>query len=189
MSPLMRRKHWAMVTGHGRSPLGVEGAAAVELAITVSLLAVLVLGVSDYGALMGTSASLQGATRAGAEYAKVDATDTTGIMTQVCGHLGLTLTSGSCSPVTPGAVQACTCVDDTWPKAAVCPPPLTGINPCSTVKNPYTGLTDTRVLQYVEVTATQSFSPMATVKKFGLLPSTTFGFPSTLTGTTVARTQ
>jgi len=185
----MRRKLLAMISPRGRAFPGNEGAAAVELAIMVSLLALLVLGISDYGVLMGSSASLQGATRAGAEYAKVDATDTTGIKTQVCDHLGLILNSGSCSPVTPSAVQVCTCVDNTWPKTAVCPPPLTGVSPCSSVTNPYTGLADSRVLQYVNVTATQSFFPIVAVKNLGLLPPTTFGFPTTLTGTTATRTQ
>jgi len=177
----MIRKHQAMVTRRGRGFLGVEGAAAVELAITASLLALLVLGVADYGALMGSSASLEGATRAGAEYAKVDSTDTTGIEAQVCGHLGLTLNSGSCSPVTPNASPVCTCVDGTWPNGAVCPPPLTGVNPCTTITNPYTNLIDTRVLQYVQVTATQTYSLLVPYASFTPVPS--------LTAQTTARTQ
>jgi hypothetical protein len=180
------RKHPAMVRRPGRGFLGVEGAAAVELAITVSLLALLVLGVADYGALMGSSASLEGATRAGAEYAKVDSTDTTGIETQLCGHLGLTLSSGSCSPVTPSASRICTCVDGTWPGGPpppACPPPLTGVNPCAAVHNPYlTGNPiDTRVLKYVQVGATQTYSL--------LLPYASFAPVSSLTAQTTTRTQ
>ena len=166
----------------GRGFLGVEGAAAVELAITVSVLALLVLGVSDYGAMMGTSASLEGATRAGAEYAKVQATDTTGIQTQICKHLSLTLNSGSCSTVTPSASSICTCVDNTWPiGGTVCPPPLTGVNPCTTVTNPYTGLPDTRVLQYVRVGATQTYSL--------LVPYASFAPVSSLNAQTTTRSQ
>jgi Flp pilus assembly protein TadG len=175
----MIRKHPAKARRRGRGFLGVEGAATVELAITASLLALLVLGVADYGALMGSSASLAGATRAGAEHAKVDATDTPGIETQVCGHLGLTLSS--CSPVTPGASPVCTCVDGTWPNGAVCPPLLTGVNPCTTVTNPYTNLTDTRVLQYIQVTAVQTYSLLFPYVRFAPVPS--------LTAQTTTRTQ
>jgi Flp pilus assembly protein TadG len=46
------------------------GAAAVEFAITAPLLVVLALGAADYGALMTNAASLEGATRAVAEYAR-----------------------------------------------------------------------------------------------------------------------
>ena len=47
-----------------------SGAAAVEFAITAPLLVVLALGAADYGALMTNAASLEGATRAVAEYAR-----------------------------------------------------------------------------------------------------------------------
>jgi Flp pilus assembly protein TadG len=176
----MKWQRPAMMQRDGRGSLGVEGAAAVELALTVSVLAILVLGVSDYGALMGSLASLEGATRTGAEYAKVNATDTTGIETQVCGHLGLTLNSGSCSPVTPTASPICTCVDNTWPNGAVCPPPLTGVNPCN-VTNPYTNLTDTRVLQYVQVGATRTYSL--------LVPYASFAPVTSLNAQTTTRAQ
>src|SRR4051812_804167 len=46
------------------------GSAAVEFATTAPVLIVLALGVADYGALMMNWASLQGATRAAAEYAR-----------------------------------------------------------------------------------------------------------------------
>src|SRR5260370_11113962 len=47
-----------------------SGAAAVECAITAPLLVVLALGAADYGFLMTSAASLEGATRAVAEYAR-----------------------------------------------------------------------------------------------------------------------
>ena len=50
----------------------VDGAAAVEFAITAPMLVVLVLGIADYGLLMADSAALEGATRAGAEVAKAN---------------------------------------------------------------------------------------------------------------------
>ena len=47
-----------------------SGTATVELAITAPVLVVLVLGIVDYGALMNNAASLEGATRAIAEFAR-----------------------------------------------------------------------------------------------------------------------
>jgi Flp pilus assembly protein TadG len=175
----MRQKDLAMARRRRRPLLGVDGALAVELAITAPLLVLLVLGVTDYGALMGGSAYLEGAARAGAEHANVEPTDTTGIEAQVCGHLGLTLKGGACSPVTPSTSLVCTCVDNTWPQGTACPP--TGANPCTTVTNPYTAQIDTRVLQYVGVTATQTYSP--------LFSYTSFAFPPSLTAQTTTRTQ
>ena len=82
-----------------------RGNIAVEFAIALPVLATLVLGIVDYGMLMYTAASLKGATRAGAEYAKAYWNNpsvsnvATGTQQQVCSALGLTLTAGSCSPV------------------------------------------------------------------------------------------
>src|SRR5215469_16700848 len=55
--------HWLRDCSH-------SGAAAVEFAITAPLLVVLVFGAADYGVLMTDAASVQGATRAVAEYAR-----------------------------------------------------------------------------------------------------------------------
>jgi Flp pilus assembly protein TadG len=155
-----------------------RGTLTVEFAFAAPILVVAVLGAADIGALMNTAASLRGATRAGAEYAKANwnnpsVTDpTTGTEQRVCGFLGLTLASGLCSPVTvtPGVSMSCTCDDNT----SVSPCPPTGVNPCAAQTNP-------GVLEYVTVTARQNFSP--------ILSWTSFVFPSPLTATTVVRTQ
>ena len=166
----MKRRQKVHARQRRRSGLGVEGAAAVELAITAPLLALLVLGIADYGALMGNSAALEGAARAGAEVAKANRSVTA---TQ------LTALSIFPTGATPTVASVCTCADNTWPNGAVCPP--TSTNPCTTVTNPYTNLTDTRVLQYVKVTGTQTYSP--------LFSYSSFAFPSSLTAQTTTRTQ
>ena len=128
-----------------RGFLGVDGAAAVEFAITAPMLVVLVLGIADYGLLIANSAALEGATRAGAEVAKANPSVT-----------GAQLTAYFPSGITPTVTSVCTCVDNTWPNGAACPPPLTGVNACAAanggngITNPYTNLTDNRVLQYVQ---------------------------------------
>ena len=85
-----------------------SGNIAIEFAFAAPVLIMLVLGIADYGSLMNAEASLRGATRAGAEYAKANWNNpftainlTTNTESQVCGFLGLTLSGSSCSPVTP----------------------------------------------------------------------------------------
>jgi hypothetical protein len=148
-----------------------RGNVAIEFAIAAPVLIMLILGVADYGTLMNTSASLRGATRAGAEYARANwnnpsvSDPTTGAEQQVCGFLGLPFAGGSCSPVTPGVSTSCTCVDNT----SVTCPTSTGSNPCAADS-------DKRVLFYVTVT-----SPM--------FAWSSFAFPSSLTEKTLVRTQ
>jgi Flp pilus assembly protein TadG len=152
-----------------------RGSIAIEFAIALPVLATLILGVYDYGALMYTSASLRAATRAGGEYAKAYWNNpsvsnvATATLQQVCTALGLTLVSGSCSPVTPSVSTSCTCADNA--SVTPCPP---SSNPCTSNSNP-------GVLLYVTVTASESFSPM--------FPWASLVFPSLVTSSTVIRTQ
>lgn len=163
---------------HRRRDDRERGAIAVEFAFAAPVLIGLALGAADLGSLMNTSASLRGATRAGAEYAKANwnnpsvANPTTATEQQVCGFLGLTLSSGSCSPVTPTIATSCTCDDN----SSVSPCPPTSGNPCS-ASNPL----NPGVLLYVTVTATRSFS--------SIFPWPGFAFPTSLTATTAVRTQ
>jgi Flp pilus assembly protein TadG len=132
--------------------LGVDGAALVEFAITAPVLVVLVLGVADYGLLMGDSAALEGAVRAGAEFGKANPSVTASQLT------ALNLFP---SGITPTVTSVCTCVDNTWPTGTACPPgPLA--TPCSGKTNPFIAGSpvDPRVFEYVSVSATQSVSPI-----------------------------
>ena len=141
-----------------------EGAAMVEFAITMPLLIVFVLGVADYGILMNNAASLVGATRAGGDVAKANPSVTAAQLTA----LGI-FPSGATPNV---SAPFCSCFDNT---TVTCPTPGgAGANPCA-------AMSDTRVLRYVTVSATQSFSP--------LLSWTSFTFPGSLNATTVVRTQ
>ena len=154
-----------------------RGSIAIEFAIALPVLATLIIGAADYGVLMNTAATLRGATRAGAEYAMAYWNNpsvsnvATATQQQVCSTLGLTLTSGSCSPVTPSVSTSCTCADNT--SVTPCPPDS---NPCASKTNPPEG-----VLLYVTVQATESFSP--------IFSWASFAFPASVTATTVVRTQ
>ena len=156
---------------------GDRGTLTVEFAFAAPILIIAVLGAADVGALMNTAASLRGATRAGAEYAKANwnnpsVTDpTTGTEQKVCGFLGLTLASGTCSPVNLLSVtRSCTCNDNT----SVSPCPPTGANPCA-------AQTPSEVIEYVTVTAQQTFTP--------ILSWASFVFPSPVQASTKVRTQ
>ena len=153
-----------------------RGTITIEFAFAAPILVVAVLGAADIGSLMNTSASLRGAARAGAEYARANwnnpsVTDpTTGTKQQVCGFLGLTWASNSCSPVTPGVATSCTCDDDT----AVTPCPPTSPTTCASQTNQ-------GVLEYVTVTAQQNFNP--------ILSWASFVFPTQVQASTTVRTQ
>ena len=156
-----------------------RGAITIEFAFAAPLLIMLVLGAADFGSMMNTSAALRGATRAGAEYARANwnnpsVTDpTTSTKQQVCTFLGLTLTSGSCSPVNLLNVStSCICDDGT----SVTPCPPTSGNPCE-ASNP----TNPGVLIDVTVTAQQSFSP--------ILSWASVVFPTQVQASTTVRTQ
>jgi Flp pilus assembly protein TadG len=155
----------SLIAGSRRSWSGRnEGASAVEFAITLPLLIVFVLGVADYGILMNNAAALVGATRAGGEVAEVNPSVTAAQLTA----LGI-FPSGATPSV---SAPSCSCFDNT---PVSCPAPGgAGANPCATES-------DTRVLQYVTVSATQSFSP--------LFSWTSFTFPGSLNATAVVRTQ
>jgi Flp pilus assembly protein TadG len=138
------------------------GAAAVELAITAPLLVVLVLGVADYGQLVNSAASVVGATRAGAEVAKANPSVTAAQLT------ALNLFPSGVTPTVSAPI--CTCVDNT---SVSCPGAGAG-NPCG-------ANADTRVLKYLPVSATRSFSP--------LVAWSSFTFPSSLCASTAVRLQ
>jgi len=109
----MKRNLLRIARSRSPSSLGINGAAAVEFAITAPMLVVLVMGIADYGLLMGDSAALEGATRAGAEVGKANPSVTAAQLT------ALNLFP---SGITPTVTSVCTCVDNTWPTGAACPP-------------------------------------------------------------------
>ena len=149
--------------------LDASGAALTEFAMAVPLLVVLALGVADYGFLMNNSTVLEASVRSGAEMARANSTT-------IQASQMTSLFPASANIQTP--VMACSCIDGT----VVTPcPPTQGTVPCSTAVNPYTGLTDTRVLERISVTATQNFSP--------IIPWSGLDFPTSLQPTADARIQ
>jgi Flp pilus assembly protein TadG len=140
---------------------GNTGAAAVELAITAPFLVVLALGIADYGNLMNASASLEGATRAVAEYARnspecagggLSDSNCISYINSLVSTLKSNYSSLSSATFTPSATLStsanyCTCTDGTVVSCS------TGT--CSVGTPP-----DTRVLQYIRVTAAQTINPL-----------------------------
>jgi Flp pilus assembly protein TadG len=129
------------------------GAAAVELAFTAPLLVALALGIADYGALMNSAASLVSATRAGAEVVMANRNATASDLTAL-------FPSGA-TPAISGPI--CACSDNTStacpPTGSVtCPTPGSATNPCALSTGP-----DTRVHNYLQVSATQTVSPILSI--------------------------
>jgi len=139
--------------------VGNIGSAAVEFAIIAPFMVVLVLGIADYGLLVNDSASLEGATRAVAEYARnspycvgaglTDSNCISGINNLVS-TLKSSNTAISSATFTPSATIStpanyCTCVDGS-------------VVSCSTGTCNVGG--DTRIIQYIKISATQSINPV-----------------------------
>jgi Flp pilus assembly protein TadG len=139
-----------------------SGTATIELAITAPLLITLLLGVADYGILMNSADLLVGATRAGAEVVKANQNVTAAQLT------ALNIFPSGATPTI--SAPFCTCVDNT----SVTCPGAGAANPCA-------AKADTRVLKYLGVSATQSFTP--------LFAWASFAFPSSLGANTFVRLQ
>jgi Flp pilus assembly protein TadG len=136
-------------------PLGAgeAGNALIEFALAVPILMILVLVTADYASLANDKVNLEAATRAGAQYARKNT-----------GASGATVAAYGNFPagVTPSVTIVCTCVDNS---AVSCNGTCTG--------------GDTRVVQYIQVSATQNFTPW--------FPYAGFAFPATLSASTSLR--
>jgi hypothetical protein len=131
------------------------GAAAVELAFTAPVLVALAFGIADYGALMNGAASLMSATRAGAEVVMANPNATASDLS------ALNLFPSGATPAISGPICACSNNTSTTcpPTGAVtCPTPGSGASPCSGG-----GGTDTRVLSYLQVSASQTLAPLLSI--------------------------
>lgn len=144
---------------HASRPRGIgeAGGALVEFALAAPILAILVAATADYAALMNGTVNLRAATRGAAEYAKANPTAS-----------GSTVVAYGNFPagVTPTVSTFCTCTDNT----SVTCPAAGAADPCGG-----------RVIMYVEVSATQTFTPW--------LPYADFAFPSSLSASTSLRFQ
>jgi Flp pilus assembly protein TadG len=109
------------------------GNAAIELAFAMPILLLLVLVAADYASLANQTVNLQAATRSAAQYAR-----------GFPNASGATLAAYGNFPagVTPSVSTFCTCVNNV---AVTCSGSCSG--------------TDTRIIKYVQVSATQPFSP------------------------------
>ena len=169
---------------------GSVGSAAVEFAITAPVLVLLVLGAADYGAVMGNGASLEGATRAVAEYARnsPECNTATG---------GGWLANSSCTSGINNLVSTLQSNDTSLASATFTLPGL-GSTPVSAYSTPGNYCTctdgsavscsassckisDPRVLQYIQITATLTVSPLVSYVKFT--------FPAALNAQTTTRIQ
>jgi Flp pilus assembly protein TadG len=145
----------------------ITGAALVEFAMTMPVLVVLAFGIADYGLLMNNTTVLVASARSGAEIVKSNPTITTSQMT------ALFPSGATIQPLT----TSCWCI--TGSTVTPCPP-APGTSPCAGEINPNTGLADSRVLEYITVTATENYTPMSGIS---------WGLPTSISSTAVARIQ
>jgi Flp pilus assembly protein TadG len=166
------------------------GSAAVEFAITAPLLTVLALGIADYGTLMMNTASLQGATRAVAEYARnspscasggLSSSDCTSQLSTFISTLQANDTSLSSasfsypnsSDLSDAGGNYCSCTNGYDGGTGDCTTITTAV--CTAQ-----GLADPRVLQYIRITATQSVSPLVAYAPLGLPSSLSLSGQTTI---------
>lgn len=133
-----------------------DGNAAVEFALVVPILMMLLLVGADYALIANQTLTLLAATRGAVQYARTNPTAS-----------GATVAAygGFPAGVTPSVSTFCTCADNSSVS-------------CSAGSCSVGG--DTRVIQYVQVTASQNFTPFS---------YTGFVFPSQVTASTALRVQ
>jgi Flp pilus assembly protein TadG len=149
----------------------------VEFAILVTLLLMLAVGAIDYGSMANQQAMLEAATRAGAEYARAnyanDAPAWTNTQNRVTGFAAFSpaLNAFSCGTTGDSCIETvCTCTDNT----TVTCPSAGQPNPCAAKSDP-------TLVEYVSVTATQTFNPV--------VPWASLFFPASLSAGTLTRIQ
>lgn len=142
------------------------GAAAVEFALILPILVLMLAGIADLGRMVYVRSVLESAARAGVQASFADPSATATIEAAV--QTAITA-SGITNVVTPSASQACECSNGT---AVDC---TTGT--CATGS----------VRHYVTVTATTTYTPMVNITNlpFGLGVDLT----TVLTGSSVIRAQ
>lgn len=142
------------------------GAVAIEFALLMAFLplTVLAVGIVDYGEIMAQATNLSAIVRGAAEYARGQVVQGNGLPT--ASQIGALLN-------VPEAVfttsNFCTCADNT----SVSCPGAGDANPCA-------ANTDPRLLQYVAVTGSQTYTPLI---------SGTWSFPGSVNARTVLRTR
>lgn len=100
-------KRWTMRSCR-RMPKDTRGAAAVEFALLSPVLVAVFCGIVGYGMVMLDEMDLVSATRAGAQLALIDSSDTGAIRTAVADASGLGISTADVT-----ATQSCECADGT----------------------------------------------------------------------------
>ena len=143
-----------------------EGTAVVEFGLVVPIIMILLAGTLDYAAYVYAVMNLNAATRGAVEYAKAN-TGASASTVMTYGNFPSSVTS---SNVTVSTV--CTCADNSSPSGGTCS------GTCSVT---FAGRTDTRVIEYIQVSATQNFTPW--------MPYSNLLLPSSLAASSYLRVQ
>ena len=141
------------------------GAAAVEFALIMPMLVLMLAGIADLGQMVYVRSVLESAARAGAQASFADPSATATIEAAVQTAIAA---SGIANVVTPSAAQACECSNGT---AVDCT----------------TGTCAGTVRHYVTVTATTTYTPMVNITNLPVGLGVDLTTP--LTGSSVIRAQ
>lgn len=143
-----------------RSSLICDGSVAAEFALVAPVVILIAAGIADFGMLAARSAALVATTRIGAEFARADPLDTSGIQNSMQSAMSFApaLSFPASFP------RSCECSDGS---------PIACSESCATVGR----ASPNRV--FISIGASQAFTP--------LVPWP--GMPSTLTATTTVRLQ
>ena len=150
------------------------GAVAIEFALLMAFvpLTVMALGIVDYGEIMAQATNLAAIVRGAAEYARGQVVQGGVSALPTAANLN-TLLGVPAEVFTPSGF--CTCADgSTPPPLPTCPASL------PVAPNPCAANADIRVLTYVAVSGSQTYTPLV---------SGTWSFPGSVNVRTVLRTQ
>jgi hypothetical protein len=154
------------------------GAVAIEFAFLMAFapLAVMAFGIVDYGEVMGQATNLAAIVRGAAEYARGQVVHNYPLPqpSDLGTLLGVPAAVFSTASFCTCAVSTVTTIQPNY-KPVSCPTSGGGSNPCAATPGG-----DTRVLKYVAVTGSQSYTPLI---------SGTWSFPGSVNARTVLRTQ
>ena len=172
----------------GRGLLGSGGSVAVELALTLPFLILIVMGVADFGTFLNQAQSLAAATRIGAEYARDSVTCNAGIqvlpppptissacVTGISNAITISTLVNTATVTIPTPTLVCQCESTGVPATYHVCAGTNNFDLC--FANPPTGFTGPS-RYFITVSASQPFTPLFTwsggpgLPGLALLPNT-----------------
>ncbi len=142
-----------------RSFRHTDGNAAIEAALIAPVLAVMLVGIADFGMAVYRKMQVQHAAQAGAEYAMVHGFDSAAITSAVTGATAFTGVAA-----TPAPAQSCGCASGTTVTAAACGSTCAGGSAAGTYVTVSSHGAYTTILPYPGFPASLTFDAASVVR-------------------------